>query len=68
MRFSKRVAIRYLETVPGRWKDVGRSTEIGKKEQQMSWGQRQDEDKAGKASHHVLPLWRHRGIPWESSG
>ena len=63
MRFSKRVVIRYLETMPGRRKDVGRSTEIGKKEQQVSWGQRQDKDKAGKASHHVLPLRRHRGIP-----
>ena len=42
---------------------MGRSTEIGKKEQQVSWGQRQDKDKAGKASHHVLPLRRHRGTP-----
>ena len=40
MRFSKRVVIRYLETMPGRRKDVGRSTEIGKKEQQVSWGKR----------------------------
>ena len=25
-------------------------------------------DKAGKVSHLVLPLQRHRGIPWQSRG
>ena len=38
MRFRKTVVIRYLEIMPGRRKDMNRSTEMRKKEQQMSWG------------------------------
>lgn len=41
MRPSNRVAIRYLETMPGRRRAVGRSTEIGKEGQQMSWAKAQ---------------------------